>query len=40
MCWGIFIVLRIDEVCLVWVETVPAECVDLLDPSCFRSRYF
>ena len=25
MYWGIFIVLRIDEECLVWLETVPAE---------------
>ena len=33
MYWEIFIVLRIDEVCLAWLETIPAECIDLLDPS-------
>ena len=33
MYWRILIVLRIDEVCLVWLETVPAKCIDLLDPS-------
>ena len=37
---GIFIVLRIDEVCLVLLETVPAEWIGSLDPSFFRSRYF
>ena len=40
MYWGISIVLRIDEVCLIWLETVSAEFIDLLDPSFFKSRYF
>ena len=25
--------LRIDEGCLVWLETFPGECIDLLNPS-------
>ena len=40
MYWGIFIVLRMDEVCLVWLETVPAECIGLLDPSFFGADVF
>ena len=40
MYWEILIVLRLNEVCLVWLETVPAECIDLLGPSFFRSKYF
>ena len=40
MFWRVFIVLKIDEERLVWLETVPAECIGLLDPSFFRSRYF
>ena len=38
--WRIFILSIIDEVCLVWLETVPAECIDLLDPSFFQTIYF
>ena len=40
MIRGICIVLRIDEVCLVWLESVLAECVGLLDPPLFRSQCF
>ena len=37
---GIFIVLTIDEVCLVWLETVPAECIGLSDPSFLGADIF
>ena len=40
MFWRVFIVLKIDEECLVWLETVPAECIGLLDPTFFGADIF
>ena len=36
----IFTVLRIDEVCLVWLEAVPAECIRLIRPTIFSEQIF
>ena len=40
MCSRIFIVFRIDEVCLAWLETVPGECISLLDLYFFGADIF
>ena len=34
MYWGICIVFRIYQVCLVWLETVVAECIGLCRHVC------